>query len=774
MATREQKEEAVREREEKRIAALDGIGMALEADKEKAVRWRAEYELMWMEAYQQYQTSAQYIAPAKREGSTIAPETEEYRQTSDNITRPKVIVISARMSDMLFPTTEANWDMDASPKPDIPDELLPPPQPGPPDPETGEQAPPQPYTPDQIELLKQQIAKKAAGKMRTEIKDQLAESKYDDQGRATIFDGCLYGTGVMRGPVVKAKRRHLHGQGGYNPVMKQQAKPTVEHVDLWSFYPQPSRNMEECEHVHVLHVLPKRGLRKLSKQKGFDSAQIQRLLNQEPVHGGVATSALDRGVLRPDANVVLSERYTVWEYRGPMPKEGLKHFVDGLMLQGELNEEEARQLTEEMEKDQLSEIDCEVWFCQGIVIKMALSTLPSGDLGFYVFNYEKNPASIFGYGVAHLCRDDQLAANQLWHAMMLNTMMSAGPQIGVRKGSLEAQGGRTISLSASKPRVWALNEEITDIRHALSVFVIPNVTKDMMAVYERAKANADEHTLTPMIAQGEPTSATPTSSGTAMLMNAANVVNRRLAKSWDADITIPMIGNLYDWNMAFNPDESIKGDYCVIAKGSSHLLVKDVQTQHIQFATQMFSNNPMLAPYMKPRAFADRNIEMLDLSVQEMLFTDAEMEENAKAQGEQPDPETIKAQAAMATAQAAMERVKLEGQIQQARLEAEAEDRRLAHQERMADIEARMRIQEMQLMSADRVLMGKMAEMERDERIEMERLFADIQKHGSQLDLEQYRVDTATRLGAEKIASQEMMQAEEIKVEKANPKVKVQ
>lgn len=777
--TEEEKQASI-EREQKRVQSLDEIGLILDGLKEEAVVWRAEFEMDWSHDYAQYNAASRALGQTKRDGAPAQTTPDaEYRQTSDNITRSKVIITAARLGDMLFPTNEANWALDITPKPDIPDDQVPPPPPTTITNEDGTQSQQEmQHTPETLLEGKREVARKRMNSMQDEIKDQFLESHYDEAGRSAIFDGCLYGSGVLFGPSLKVKRRHTYkGRGaGYQPRMVQSAKPSVEYVDLWSFFPQPARSIDECEHAFRLHILPKRGLRQLVHQPGFDSRQIQRLLSMTPAHGALVAAAVERGSIRPDAQVVLADRYSVWQYRGPMPKDAFAAFVTGLVMQGDIEPGDYEAVLKMLEEDQLAEIDCEVWFSQGIVIKMAMSTLGPGELGYYVFNYEKNPQSLFGRGVAFLCRDDQRATNQLWHAMMLNSMMSAGPQIGVKKDALVAQpgDGRASTLSADKPRVWALNSDVKDIKEALSVFVVPNVTDKIMAMYERAKANADEHTMTPLIAQGEPTSAVPTSSGMAMLMNAANVVMRRLAKAWDDEITVPLVTSFYDWNMANNEDDSIRGDYCVVPRGASHLLIKDVMAQHLQLATQLFSTNPMLAPYMKASTFARKNIEMMDFSAAEMLYTDDQVAENARQQGEKPDPEVMKAQAAAQMAEATRARAEAEARATEARIALERESLQLSHQSKMADIAARERIQQMQLRVSEMTVVQKMAEMGSNERIAFQKIIADLTKDGAKIDLGQYQADTRAAIDAEKIASQEHLQAEEIKAEKSKPKVKVQ
>ena len=81
-----------------------------------------------------------------------------------------------------------------------------------------------------------------------------------------------------------------------------------------------------------------------------------------------------------------------------------------------------------------------------------------------------------------------------------------------------------------------------------------------------------------------------------MLMNSANVVNRRVIKSWDDDLTKPTIPRVLDWNMQFNPDDNIKGDMQVDARGTSVLLVREIQSDPHDEHRPNWSVHPVLGP----------------------------------------------------------------------------------------------------------------------------------------------------------------------------------
>ena len=106
---------------------------------------------------------------------------------------------------------------------------------------------------------------------------------------------------------------------------------------------------------------------------------------------------------------------------------------------------------------------------------------------------------------------------------------------------------------------------------------------ELANIIEIALRFIDDETLMPKIAQGEQGS-TPTNTvgGLSILMNAANVVFRRIIKNFDDDMTVPNIRRLYDWNMQYSEKAEIKGDSKVRALGISALVELEGQAQKLQ------------------------------------------------------------------------------------------------------------------------------------------------------------------------------------------------
>jgi hypothetical protein len=206
---------------------------------------------------------------------------------------------------------------------------------------------------------------------------------------------------------------------------------------------------------------------------------------------------------------------------------------------------------------------------------------------------------MFGYGVPYLMRTPQRILNTAWRMLMDNSGVAVGPQIVAKQGKvLPADGGWEITPM----KLWFATDENAPVNDVFASHEINSHQQEISNIILAAKQFADEETNLPMIAQGE-RGAMPeqTATGMSMLMNAANTVLRRMVKSFDDQVTKPLITGFYDWNMQFNDSDEIKGDFTIDARGSSSLMVKELQTQQLmQFVN--FYAHPAFGPILAPKA----------------------------------------------------------------------------------------------------------------------------------------------------------------------------
>lgn len=749
--------EEIEKEKQRRQEALDIFAASLERKKDEAVLARQNTEQRWLSDLRQFNGIPLDSAPNKEYGTTEA----EYRRTRDNITRPRVVSMAARLGDMLFPTNDRNWDLEASPKPSAPmwvkeevaREVLAMKQAK--ADESGQYE--QPTKAELQQALKEKVERSAAS-MRQCIDDQLQESSYADEGRRSIFDACLYGTGILKGPFIESVPKMEFDENGIHIAYMDELKPRVKWVDVWNFYPQPCRSFKECEHTFELHFMPRTSLQKLSRQPGFEAEAINRILGKEPVLGSLNTSAVNNRIRVDSSMENIANKYPVWEYHGPMPKESLMAFMSMLRDKESLDDDAWKECCELIEDDNLNEVMCEVWFCMGTVIKAIHKPIQHECPMYHVFNLEKNPDDWAGFGVAYRLRDDQQAADMTYHAVMLNTLMSAGPQVGVVKRLLEPMGPgqKSYDLSCTKPKVWAMNDEASDIKQALSVFNIPNVTQYILPVYERIKQNADEHIMSPPVVSGEESRPNMGASGMAMMMNAANVIMRMFAKNFDGDVTMPLIKGFYIWNMVFSDDRSIKGDYDVIPKGASHLLVKDIQAQHLQFLTAALAGNPETAIYIKWGNLVRKNVSLLNFHPDELVHSEEEVDKIrlAMAENQQPDPDMLKAQAQLQHAAARQQEAQSRLGIAERQAAATETRNELNYEAQMADLEFKREIAMLNAKVKEQELMIEMAKLDQGERLKMMELLERRERVAEIEANKKWRTAFEGRLKAQAIENQ--------------------
>lgn len=589
---------------------LDQYGAALEKEKDAAIEWRKPYEQRWIEAERQLRDGTTMLSGTKDAGGYMSPAVEKpmHQRASDNITRPITRKITARIVNMLFGTDEQQADIVASPMtkptPMMMEGL------DPNDPEL------------QIKLA--QKADRAAAAMEKQIKDYLAEADYATQGRWVISDGDDVGTGILHGPFPKLVNRKISSttqdEAG-NPVTtfvySAEIVPSTERLDFRRFYPKPCRNIKECEGVFLLDLMTPKRLKKLAEEPGFDAEQIARVLELAPNPGMLneQPNVSESG----DTKAVLKGKYPVWKYIGPIETKCLTY----------MDNEQTH------DKDT---VDGEVWFCQGITIK-AVPT--DGEaLPFHVYNYRKDPDSIFGFGVPHDIANDQFDRNLAWSAVKLNSMASAFPVVGIVKGSFTTENG-VMDYPFKKPLI--LNSGVEDINKVLQITTVPSTIADAMLVFNQAGDNANNHAMVQSMEQTAGTDVKIGAAMFAMLKIEDNIIQSDAAKHWDDNITKPLFQAFIDFELAYGTNKEAKWAFDVIPKASSHLLTKDINAQQGIQVLQM-AQNPAIAPYFRMYELTKMVIDQTNLDADIVMIPKEAAQQLQEQQAQQPDPEMLKLQ----------------------------------------------------------------------------------------------------------------------------------
>lgn len=711
---REQRELSAAEIEEiqrldaQRRVYMDGLGVKIMEKIDEAIAWRRPFEQRWIDAKDQKEEGYTTVSEARQQTGGQA-QVDNHNSCPDNITYEKTTTISARLQDMCFPTQEKNWDLEPSKRPTLAplvqkvrlamvQQTQPVTQPMMGMPQAPGMAPPPDAAAAKADLQKE--AARRADIMESIVADRLEESEYSLQGRRMIDEGVLLGTGVMEGPFLRSVLHEVWDPGNNSFYSEYVLVPAVEQFSIWEFFPQPSRSMKECSYAARLHTMKVSEVEKLIGQPGFDEEQIRRLIDMKPDLGTMSGNPmLLRNGAGYDVAATLKDRYMVWKFVGDIDKECLDYF--GITIEGEV-----------------STLSGEIWICQGVVIKVALRPLVTSDrLPFYTWCYDRDEGAIFGWGVPHRMRHDQTAANITWSAALFKAQRSAGEIIGVVKKYLENPDG-SINLKFDRPQHLLL-DGVDDIRKAISQFVLDGDISSILEMYDRTTENADKHTMLPPIAQGEATKAMQTSSGFALALNQSNIIQRRAAKSLDDDVTVPLVRAMVRYEMIEGDNADAKGDFDVIPKASSHLVVKDLRIQH-NMTLLALSDNPQNAIYFNREELIRQIVSDLDMPSDKVLNSPEKVLQLQQQQAEQPNPEMMKIE------------------LEKAKLDADNYHKDQDRQTKMLMEQNKLRT-EIIVASINRD--AEMAKAASNERVSLQDLAATLQMHTGKQQLDKYMAE---------------------------------
>ncbi|MEO1169931.1 MAG: hypothetical protein AAFW97_14595 [Pseudomonadota bacterium] len=649
-------------RREKVLAAQEAIVGRLRKLAIEARDARNCVEIRWLEDMHAYH--GVFDSHRNRNKDEMFREDEDAQKAMFvNITRPKTNAMEAKLGDLLFPVDLKNWGLEPTPRPDLTDAAKQAIQQaeqiveqanqaegqGRPDIAQAlvEQGSMEASTAKQVAQEMDEARKRAEGMERT-IDDQLTEANYYRRSRDVISDACRLGTGVVKGPlnVQKARRSwELSEENVYE--LQNGGEPTIEYVrvDPWTFFPDPSAaSMEDCEYAFQRHLPTKAKLRKLARRPGFNKQAIRDIVTGDtPKAAGTDTDHLSRLRQLTGETEKIDGRYVLWEYHGPLESEEIAALLQARAYENPDNSEmadDARRFAEEV--DPLEEIDVIAFFCEDKLIYFSEQyPMESGEMLYNTFSLEKGEASVLGgVGIPRVMRDAQRTLNAAWQMMLDNAALSVAPQVLVDVRAVEPADN---DWAMAPGKIWQYDANKAAGGSPFQAFNIPMNQQQLAGIIQLARGFIDDETALPSVMeggeQGQAALITQTANGMAMLFNAANLNIRRIVKNWDDDITEPVIRRAYDWNMQHNSDDSIKGDVSIEARGTSVLLVREIQAQNLMQLANEWSVHPVISPAIKTYRMLEMALQSMSLSPGEVLKTEDEFEE-AKAAIEQQQAES--------------------------------------------------------------------------------------------------------------------------------------
>ena len=530
-------------------------------------------------------------AMRQRNGEYEADKLQQIRSQGGSelymmITEVKCRAAESWLRDILLDNGSPPWDLDATPIPDLSPaqsrevqavfaekvlEIV----------QNSGQAPSAAQMAEMKEMVSQdyrfsvlQQSQNRADRMKIKIQDQFLQGGWDTAFNDFITDLVTYPAAFIKGPIVRRQRAlgwktSPDGRTQVEPI--ERLGPEYERVDPFRIYPEPGIGSLHEGYLFEHHRLSRTELSELIGVPGYDDDAIRKVLE---IGNGQSWISEDVELQKDE------EERKFYSYMRPTTEYDALEFwgkVSGKMLI-------EWGMTEDDVPDQAREYDANVWLVGNYVIKAVLNYDPLGQKPYAKTSFIKCPGALWGKGIPEIIEDLQGVCNAAARALVNNMGIASGPQVEINLDRIPANEDIT---QLSPWKIWqTVNDPVGSSSPAIRFTQPESRAAELMGVYEKFSRLADDHSGIPAYVYGDLNvqGAGRTSSGLSMLMGAAGKGIRQVVMHIDSDVVKPIVERQFVYNMRYDPDESIKGDVEVIAKGAINLAVKEtVNVRRIEF-----------------------------------------------------------------------------------------------------------------------------------------------------------------------------------------------
>ena len=530
------------------------------------------------------------------------------------ITRVKCISVLSRIMNLMFPGNEKNWELRASPSPDMaPEDVMAAVQASQ---QRAQQAGIEAQVDDEfVEDAVQRLADDRAVKLSAIIDDQLQELGGDQTAdwvslsRKAAQSGILYGAGVLRGPFVKMTQAVTWGMdpatGQPAPQVRDAYKPVFEFLPIWDFYPDFSaKSLTTMDGYFTRTVMSRAQLRKLADRPDFFGDQVRAYLNGHP-QGNYKAQSFETELRAMGVKVNVNEmkaetgKYEVITWNGPVSGE--------FLIQAGVDVPQDKRA---------DDIEAEIWMVDANVIKADIN--PWRKLGVdmkmvHSFLFDEDDTSPVGNGLPNVIRDSQMSVAASARMLLDNASVVCGPNMELNTDLLRPDQDLT-SVTAYK--LWYREGSGPDAQYpAVRNVQIDSHMDELLKTIDLFMKFADAETFVGPATGGDMergfSEPMRSAAGASMLRGDAALPFKDIVRNFDA-LTQSVIQSLVVFNRKFNPGRAPAGDYNVIARGATSLIAKEIRGMQVdQLATSL---RPEEMAHVDERKLVEARFAVRDLT----------------------------------------------------------------------------------------------------------------------------------------------------------------
>lgn len=446
---------------------------------------------------------------------------------------------------------------------------------------------------DMERLRRKDLADRRAERMEATIADQLHEGGFNAAFAEFLAYLVTYPGAIFKGPVFRQKEKISWEEtdGTYIPIAERKIGMEFEAVDPNNAFPAPGVQSPQqgyfIEHVTITNA----ELYELIGVEGYDDSAIRSVLDIAGDKGYRWLHDLEHnqgeGTERNQSDVRRLANHAGYidmlEFHGPVKGGKLAEWG----MQGIEDEHEYYEAT--------------VYLIDRYVIKAVLNDDPLGRRPYYKACYENIPGQFWGYSLYDVLSDVQGVGNAAIRSLVNNAAIASGPQAVVNIDRLPP-GEDITNLHPWK--VWqVVDSQFGGNRTDKPIeFFNPNMnTRELLDILDKFYALADDFSLIPRYMSGSDKISGPgrTATGLSMLLDAANKGLKAIVQGIDTGVMTPLLEQLFDYNMLYSDDDSIKGDSQVVARGVASLMqLETLRMRRNEFL--QITNNPVDAQIVGP------------------------------------------------------------------------------------------------------------------------------------------------------------------------------